>query len=46
MLLRSDPAAHQVISDRVRQSEVVVPFGGHIPILDQGEMEVTIEVSF
>lgn len=46
MLLRPDPAAHQVISDCVAQSEVVISFGSHISILHQGEVEVPVEISF
>ena len=46
MLLRPDPAAHQVVPDRVGQGKVVVPFCGHISVLHQGEVEVPVEISF
>lgn len=44
VLLGADPAAHQVVPDSVSQGEVVVPGRGDIPVLDQGEVEVTVKV--
>jgi len=44
VLLRANPAAHHVVLDGVGQGEVVVPQGGHIAILDQGVVQVAIEV--
>lgn len=46
MLLGPDPAAHQVVPNRVGQGKVVVSFGRDISVLHQGEMEVSIEISF
>lgn len=46
MLLRPDPAAHQVIPDRVGQSEVVIPLGGHIAIFHQREVKMTVKICF
>lgn len=44
VLLRPDPAAHQVVPHRVGQGEVVVPLGGHVAVLDQREVQVPVEV--
>ena len=44
MLLGPDPTGHQFVFDRVGQGTVVVPGRGHIPVLDQGVMKVTIKV--
>lgn len=44
VLLGSDPPANQVVSNRVGQSEVVVPFGRHISVLHQRKVEVPVEV--
>lgn len=44
MLLGSDPSAHQVISHRVGESKVVIPSGRHVSVLDQREVEVSVEV--
>lgn len=46
MLLGPDPAAHQVVPDRVGQSEVVIPFSGHIAIFHQGKVEMTVKICF
>lgn len=46
MLLCPDPAAHQVVPDRVGQCEVVIPFGGHIAIFHQGKVEMTVKICF
>ena len=46
MLLRPDPTAHKVVTDRVGQGKVVVPFCCHISVLHQGKMEVPVEISF
>lgn len=43
ILLRPDPAAHQMISDGVCQSEIIIPRGGHVPVFDEGEMEMPVE---
>lgn len=43
ILLRTDPSRRQVISNRMRQSEIVISSRGHISILDHGEMQVAIE---
>lgn len=42
-LLRSDPPPHQVIPHGVSQGEVVVPGRGDVPVLHQGEVQVTVE---
>lgn len=44
VLLGSDPSADQVIPHRVGQGEVVIPPGGHISVLDQREVQVSVEV--
>lgn len=44
VLLGADPAAHKVVPDSVSQGEVVVPGRGDIPVLDQGEVEVSVKV--
>lgn len=44
VLLGADPAAHQVVPHSVSQGEVVVPGRGDIPVLDQGEVQVTVKV--
>lgn len=46
VLLGSDPAAHQVVPDSVGQGEVIVPGRGHIPVLHQGEVEVSVKTPF
>lgn len=43
ILLRPDPASHQVISDSVCQSEIIIPRGGHVPVFDEREMEMPVE---
>ena len=43
VLLRADPAAHQVVAHRVSQREEVVAGRGHIAVLDQCEVQVPIE---
>lgn len=43
VLLRADPAPHQVVAHCVRQREEVVARGGHITVLDQCEMQVSVE---
>lgn len=45
VLLGADPAAHQVVPDGVGQGEEVVPGRGDVPVLDQGEVEVTVKVA-
>lgn len=45
VLLGPDPPAHQVVSHRVRQGEVVIPLRGHVSVLHQCEVEVPVEVS-
>lgn len=44
VLLGSNPARHQVVPHGIREGEIVIPRGRHIPILDQREMEMPIEV--
>ncbi|GFY70245.1 hypothetical protein TNIN_392681 [Trichonephila inaurata madagascariensis] len=43
MLLGPDPSADQVVPHCVSEGIIVVPCSGHIPILDQGVVEVTVE---
>ena len=43
VLLRADPAPHQVVAHRVRQREEVVAGGGHIAVLDQREVQMPVE---
>lgn len=43
VLLRADPAAHQVITHGVRQGEVVITRRGHVPVLHQREVQVPVE---
>lgn len=42
-LLGSDPPPHQVIPHGVGQGEVIVSGRGDVPVLDQGEVQVTVE---
>lgn len=42
-LLRPDPPAHQVVPHGVSQGEVIVPGRGDVPVLHQGEVQVTVE---
>lgn len=44
MLLSPDPPADQVVPHGVGQSKVVIPPGGHIPVLDQRKVQVPVEV--
>lgn len=44
VLLGSDPPADQMIPHRVGQSKVVISSGRHISVLDQREVEVSVEV--
>lgn len=44
VLLGSDPPADQMIPHRVGQGKVVIPSGRHISVLDQREVEVSVEV--
>lgn len=44
VLLGSDPSADQMLPHRVGQSKVVIPSGRHIPVLDQREVEVSVEI--
>lgn len=44
VLLGSDPSAHQVVPHRVGESKVVIPPGRHISVLDQREVEVSVEI--
>jgi hypothetical protein len=46
VLLCTDPAPHQVVAHCVRKGEVVVAGGGHIAVLDQSEVQVTVETLF
>lgn len=43
VLLRADPAPHQVVAHRVSQREKIVAGGGHIAVLDQREVQVPVE---
>jgi hypothetical protein len=43
VLLRPDPSRYHLVLNRVRQGEVVVPRGGHIPVFDQSVVEVSVE---
>lgn len=44
MLLGSDPPADQVVPHSVGKSKVVIPSGCHISVLNQGEVEVSVEI--
>ena len=44
MLLGSDPSADQVVPHSVGKSEVVIPSACHISVLDQREVEVSVEI--
>lgn len=44
VLLGSDPPADQMISHRVRQGKVVIPSSRHISVLNQREVQVSVEV--
>lgn len=46
VLLGSDPATHQVVPDSVGQGEVVVPGRRYVPVLHQGEVEVSVKAPF
>lgn len=46
VLLGSDPSANQVIPHGVGESKVVIPSGRHISVLDQREVEVSVEILF
>lgn len=43
VLLSSDPAGNQVILDRVGEGEVIVAGRGHVPVLDEGVVQVPVE---
>lgn len=43
VLLRADPAAHQVVAHRVCQRKEVVAGRGHIAVLNQREVQVPVE---
>lgn len=44
MLLRPDPAPHQVVPNSIGQGKIVVPFGGDIAVFHQGEVEMPVEI--
>lgn len=44
VLLGSDPPANQVVTHRVGEGKVVIPSGGHISVLDQCKVEMSVEV--
>lgn len=44
VLLGSDPPADQVVTHCVGKGKVVIPSGGHISVLDQGKVEMPVEV--
>lgn len=44
VLLGSDPPANQVVPHSVGKSKVIIPSGCHISVLDQGEVEMPVEV--
>lgn len=44
VLLGSDPPAHQVVPHSVGKSKVVIPLVCYISILDQGKVEMSVEV--
>lgn len=46
ILLSADPAAHQVIPDRVREREVVVAWSGHIAVFNQSEVKMPVKALF
>lgn len=45
VLLRADPAAHQVVAHRVGQRKVVVALGGNVAVLGQREVQMPVEVA-
>lgn len=44
VLLGSDPSSNQVFPHRVGEGKVVIPSGGHISVLDQREVQVSVEI--
>lgn len=42
-LLCSDPAAHQMITHRVREREIIIPRRRDVPVFDQREVQVPVE---
>lgn len=44
MLLSPDPPANQVVPHGVGKREVVIPPGGHIPVLDQRKVQMPVEI--
>lgn len=43
VLLGADPSRDQVVFDAVGERKVVVAGGGHVPVLDQGVVQVAVE---
>ncbi len=43
VLLRANPSSDQVVADSVGQRQKVVTRGGHISVLDQSVVQMTIE---
>lgn len=46
VLLCPDPPGNQAIPYRVRQSVVVIPAGGHVSVLDQREVQMSVKRLF
>lgn len=46
VLLRAYPSGSQVVPDHVGQCEIIVPGRGHVPVLDQREVQVPVERLF
>lgn len=44
MLLGPDPPANQVVPHSVGKRKVVIPSGGHVPVLDQREVQMPVEI--
>lgn len=46
VLLRAYPPGSQVVSDHVGQREKIVPGRGHVPVLDEREVQVPVKGLF
>lgn len=46
VLLRTYPPGSQIVTDHVGQREKIVPGRGHVPVLDQREVQMSIEGLF
>lgn len=46
VLLGAYPSGGQIVPDHIREREKVVPGRGHVPVLDEGEVQVTVKGLF